>query len=230
MTALLDRLFNASEVAVYLIVGALVFAEDALFIGFVIPGETAALIGGVIASRGHVHLWLIALIVVAAAIIGDSVGYEVGRHLGTRMLNLKIFDKRRKRLDDAQTFLRRRGGAAIFLGRFVAFLRAVMPALAGTSRMPYLKFLVFNAAGGIAWGIGFTVLGYLAGNSYQQVAKTAGRTAALVVLGIVIIAIITWRIRKHLAEKKTETQPGTNHAGQPPDPPRGIDDAGEGSN
>ncbi|MGI8415814.1 MAG: DedA family protein [Nakamurella sp.] len=117
----------------------------------------------------------------------------------------------------------------MFLGRFVAFLRAVMPALAGTSRMPYLKFLVFNAAGGIAWGIGFTVLGYLAGNSYQQVAKTAGRTAALIVLGIVIIAIITWRIRKHLAEKKTETQPGADHA-QPPNPPRGIDEAGKSSN
>ncbi len=208
MTALLDRLFNVSGVLVYLIVGGLVFAEDALFIGFVIPGETAALLGGVIASRGHVQLWLIALLVVAAAIIGDSVGYEVGRHLGTRLLNLKVFDRRRKRLDDAQDFLRRRGGAAIFLGRFVAFFRAVMPALAGTSRMPYLKFLAFNAAGGIVWGVGFTLLGYFAGNSYQQVAKIAGRTAAFVVLGIVVLAVIIWRIRKHRAEKTPETPTG----------------------
>ncbi len=208
MTSLLDRLFNVSPVLVCLIVGGLVFAEDALFIGFVIPGETAALIGGVIASRGHVQLWLIALIVVAAAIVGDSVGYEVGRHLGTRLLNLKIFDKRRKRLDDAQDFLRRRGGAAIFLGRFVAFFRAVMPALAGASRMHYRKFLAFNAAGGIIWGVGFTLLGYVAGNSYQQVAKTAGRTAALVVLGIVVLAVIMRRIRKHRAEKEAETPTG----------------------
>ncbi|MDQ2739292.1 MAG: DedA family protein, partial [Actinomycetota bacterium] len=84
MTALLDRLFNVSGVLVYWIVAVLVFAEDALFIGFVIPGETAAVLGGVIASRGHVQLWLIALIVVAAAILGDTVGYEVGRHLGPR--------------------------------------------------------------------------------------------------------------------------------------------------
>lgn len=81
MTGLLDRLFNVSGALVFVIIGALVFAEDALFIGFVIPGETAAIIGGVIASRGHVQLWLITLTVVAAAIIGDTVGYEVGRHL-----------------------------------------------------------------------------------------------------------------------------------------------------
>ena len=203
MTALLDRLFNVSGALVYSIVAVLVFAEDALFIGFLIPGETAAIIGGVIASRGHVQLWLIALIVVAAAIVGDTVGYEVGRHLGPRLLNLKVFNKRRARLDDAQNFLRRRGGAAIFLGRFVAFFRAVMPALAGTARMRYLKFLAFNAAGGLTWGVGFTLLGYLAGNSYQRVAKTAGTTAAIVVAAIVLVAVVIWRIRKHRAEKSS---------------------------
>ncbi len=203
MTALLDRLFNVSGVLVYSIVAVLVFAEDALFIGFLIPGETAAIIGGVIASRGHVQLWLIALIVVAAAIVGDTVGYEVGRHLGPRLLNLKVFNKRRARLDDAQNFLRRRGGAAIFLGRFVAFFRAVMPALAGTARMRYLKFLAFNAAGGLTWGVGFTLLGYLASNSYQRVAKTAGTTAAIVVAAIVLVAVVIWRIRKHRAEKSS---------------------------
>jgi len=203
VTALLDRLFNVSGVLVYSIVAVLVFAEDALFIGFVIPGETAAVLGGVIASRGHVQLWLIALIVVAAAIVGDTVGYEVGRHLGPRLLNLKVFNKRRARLDDAQNFLRRRGGAAIFLGRFVAFFRAVMPALAGTARMRYLKFLAFNAAGGLTWGVGFTLLGYLAGNSYQRVAKTAGTAAAIVVAAIVLVAVVIWRIRKHRAEKSS---------------------------
>jgi membrane-associated protein len=203
VTALLDRLFNVSGALVYSIVAVLVFAEDALFIGFVIPGETAAVLGGVIASRGHVQLWLIALIVVAAAIVGDTVGYEVGRHLGPRLLNLKVFNKRRARLDDAQDFLRRRGGAAIFLGRFVAFFRAVMPALAGTARMRYLKFLAFNAAGGLTWGVGFTLLGYLAGNSYQRVAKTAGTTAAIVVAAIVLAAVVIWRIRKYRAEKNS---------------------------
>src|ERR1700712_3028699 len=197
MNSLMDRLFHLSPVLVYLVVGAVVFAEDALFVGFVIPGETAAIIGGVIASQGRVQLWLIALVVVVAAIAGDSVGYEVGGHLGPRFLQLKVLEKRRRRLDDAQDFLRRRGGAAVFLGRFVAFFRAVMPALAGTAKMFYPKFLAYNAAGGIVWGIGFTTIGYLAGNSYQKVEKVAGQTAAYVVLGIAVIALIIWRVRKH---------------------------------
>jgi len=201
MNALLDRLFNLPALLVYLVVGAVVFAEDALFVGFVLPGETAAIIGGVIASRGNVQIWLIALIVVAAAILGDSVGYEVGRHLGPRLLEIKVLAKRRKRLDDAQDFLRRRGGAAVFLGRFVAFFRAVMPALAGTARMHYLKFLAYNAAGGIVWGVGFTLLGYLAGNSYRRVEAVAGRTAAFVVLAVVIIVLTVWQVRKHRSEK-----------------------------
>lgn len=202
MTGLLDRLLNVRGPAVYALIALIIFAEDALFVGFVIPGETAAVLGGVIASRGHVTLWLLMVIVVLAAIIGDSVGYEVGRHLGPRILNMKVLAKRRKRLDDAQDFLRRRGGAAVFLGRFVAFFRAVMPALAGTSRMAYYKFLAFNAAGGLIWGTGFVLLGYLAGNSYATIEKTVGRSAAFVVLGLVIVGLVVWRVRKHSAEKQ----------------------------
>lgn len=204
MTGLLDRLLNVRGPAVYALIALVVFAEDALFVGFVLPGETAAVLGGVIASRGHVTLWLLMLIVVLAAVIGDSVGYEVGRHVGPRILNMKVLNKRRKRLDDAQDFLRRRGGAAVFLGRFVAFFRAVMPALAGTSRMTYSRFLAFNAAGGLIWGTGFVLLGYLAGNSYATIEKTVGRSAAFLVLGLVVVGLVVWRVRKHRAEKQAE--------------------------
>ena len=149
MSGLLDRLLNIQGPLVYLLVGLLVFVEDALFVGFVIPGETAAVLGGVAASLGHVELWLMLPVVVLAAILGDTVGYEVGRHFGPRILSMRALQKRGRRLDDAQDFLRRRGGSAVFLGRFVAFFRAVMPALAGTSHMPYPKFLAYNAAGGL---------------------------------------------------------------------------------
>jgi len=77
-----------------------------------------------------------------------------------------------------------------------------MPALAGTARMRYLKFLAYNAAGGIVWGVGFTLLGYLAGNSYKRVEAVAGRTAAIVVVVVVVIALIVWRVRKHRSEKR----------------------------
>jgi membrane protein DedA with SNARE-associated domain len=136
-----------------------VFVEDALFVGFVVPGETAAVLGGVAASLGHASLAVMMVSVVAAAIVGDSVGYEVGRHFGPRLVASRMLRSRRERLDRARQFLARRGGAAVFLRRFVAFFRAVMLALAGTAEMRYPRFLVYNAAGGIVWGGGVVSAG-----------------------------------------------------------------------
>ncbi len=197
MSGLVEHLLNVPGGLVYALVGLLVFAEDALFVGFVVPGETAAVLGGVDASRGHVRLWAVILLVVAAAIVGDSVGYEVGRRFGPRILRARILATRQRRLADARDLLARRGGSAVFLGRFVAFFRAVMPALAGTAGMPYRRFLAFNAAGGLAWGTGFVLLGYLAGNSYQAVEKTAGRGAGVAVAALALTALVVWRVRRH---------------------------------
>ena len=195
MTDFIDGLLNVSPIVAYIAVFCLVFAEDALFVGFVIPGETAAVLGGVVASRGEVQLGIMMALVVGAAIIGDSVGYEVGKHLGSRILDAKALRRHAGRLENAQDFLRRKGGSAVFLGRFTAFFRAVMPALAGTSRMPYGRFLAWNAAGGIVWGIGFVLLGFLAGNSYEAVAQAVGRDLAVVIAAVAVAALIVWHVR-----------------------------------
>jgi membrane protein DedA with SNARE-associated domain len=205
--SLIERILTVPGVLVYVLVGLLVFAEDALFFGFVIPGETAAVLGGVDASRDHVSLWLMILVVVVAAIVGDTVGYEIGRHAGPRIVRARILYRHRRQLGEAQDFLGRRGGSAVFLGRFVAFFRAVMPALAGTAKMPYRRFLAFNAAGGLTWGTGFVLLGYLAGNSYASVEKTVGRGVALAVLALALLALLAWRIRRHRAERESHDQP-----------------------
>ncbi len=197
MTGLVDHLLGVRGVLVYVLVALIVFAEDALFVGFVLPGETAAVLGGVIASRGHVSFPLIAATVVLAAIVGDTVGYEIGRQFGPRLLESSLLSKRAAKLGAAQDFLRRRGGAAVFLGRFVAFFRAVMPALAGSARMYYPKFLAYNAAGGIVWGIGFTLLGFLAGNSYQTIERSVGRGAA----------VVGCRCRGHRADRLADPRP-----------------------
>lgn len=117
MSSLVEHVLGVPGVWVYVIVGTLVFAEDALFVGFVIPGETAAVLGGVDASRGHVHLTVMVAVVVAAAIVGDSVGYEVGRVAGARILKAKVLERHQRRLADAQALLVRRGGTAVLLGR-----------------------------------------------------------------------------------------------------------------
>jgi membrane protein DedA with SNARE-associated domain len=192
---------NLKPLPVYLVVPALVFAEDAIFVGFVIPGETAAVLGGVVASRGHVQLWLIMLLVVLAAIAGDTVGYEVGRLIGPGLLRLRVFKQHQQRLADAQESLRRRGGWAVFFGRFVAFFRAVMPALAGIAHMPYRRFLVFNAAGGVVWGVIFVLVGDVAGNSYKKFETVVGRGSAGLLVLVAIALLVAWRVRKHRAER-----------------------------
>lgn len=204
MDSFLAQVLDQPAWLIYLIVGLVVFAEDALFIGFVIPGETVAILGGVSASLGHTHLAWMAVLVVAAAIIGDSVGYEVGRMWGTRILAHRRLDRYRTRLDRAQDFLRRRGGSAVFLGRWTAFFRAVMPALAGSSRMPYRTFLPWNAIGGLAWGVAAVLAGYFAGMSYQRVATWLGEGAAIVVVAIVLAAITVHHLRKRRTEKSVE--------------------------
>ena len=199
-----DGILSVSPALAYALVGLLVFAEDALFIGFFVPGETAAVLGGVLASRGQVQLGLMMALVVLAAVIGDTVGYEVGKHAGPKLLENRVLSKHRGKLEKAQDFLRRRGGSAVFLGRFVALFRALMPALAGVSRMSYRHFVAFNAAGGLVWGCGFVLLGYLAGNSYEAVAKTVGSDLAAAAIAIALVAVLLLRIRSMRRNKSRQ--------------------------
>jgi membrane protein DedA with SNARE-associated domain len=192
----LDRLTGLPAGWVYLLVGAIVFAEDAIFVGFVLPGETAAIIGGVTASTGRTNLAAVIAVVVVAAILGDTVGYGIGHRYGVRVLNVRPLARRRERIDRARDLLARRGGPAIFLARFVAFLRATMPFLAGTARMHYRTFFIFNAAGGAVWGTAVVLLGYLAGFSYQKVAARFGEVTAAVVALIAIVTVVVVRIRR----------------------------------
>jgi membrane-associated protein len=196
MSGYIDRLTGLPSGWVYLAVAALVFAEDALFIGFLLPGETAAILGGVTASTHHTNLAAMITVVVAAAILGDSTGYAIGHRYGVRVLDVRPLARRRERVDRARAFLARRGGPAVFLGRFVAFLRATMPFLAGTAHMRYRTFLIFNAAGGVAWGAAVVLLGYLAGLSYQMVAATFGEVTAIVVAAAAIVTLVVVRVRR----------------------------------
>ncbi|MDQ0277511.1 membrane protein DedA with SNARE-associated domain [Arthrobacter silviterrae] len=207
INTMIGAILQVSPVVAYLLITALVFAEDALFIGFILPGETAAILGGVLASQQRLDLWLITVLVVLAAILGDTVGYEVGRHFGPRILQLRLLRKRQQKLENARELLARRGGMAVFLGRFTAFFRAVMPALAGLSRMPYRRFLLFNAAGGAIWGTAVVLLGYFAGNAYLSLAKSFGHITTFTILGIVIAGAITWHIQKQRRHRKDQHHP-----------------------
>ncbi|MGW7103854.1 DedA family protein [Streptomyces sp. NPDC054838] len=210
MHSITDWLGGLSGPVVYAVVGALVFAEDALFFGFVLPGETAVVLGGVLASQGKVSVWWLALVVVFAAIAGDSVGYEIGRHFGSRIMDTRPLRRHQDRVGKAQELIRNRGAVAVFLGRFLAFFRAMMPTLAGISRMPYRRFLLFNALGGLTWGIGFTALGYFAGTAYTRVESLIGRAIALLLAALVAVALIVWHIRRR-RRADAPASAGDNH-------------------
>jgi membrane-associated protein len=212
VSAFLEGLLGLSPVWIYLAVAALVFAEDAIFVGFVIPGETAAVLAGVAASLGRTNLAASILIVVAAAIVGDTVGYEVGKHVfGPKVLDGRLLGKHRHKLARAEDFLQKRGGSAVFLGRFTAFFRAMMPALAGASGMPYRTFLIWNAAGGIVWGALFVTLGHVAGSSYKVVEERVGRGLAIGVVLLVVIAGIAWKIYEVRKDRREEEEYASEH-------------------
>jgi membrane-associated protein len=201
---LLSPVLSLSGPLAYALVGALAFGEAAFLLGFVIPGETAVILGGVLASNGRVALWLMVVVACAAAVAGDTVGYEVGRVLGPRILGLRPVRRRQHAFDRARAFLVRRGWWAVFIGRFTAFLRAVMPGLAGMSGMHYPKFLSANATGGIIWATGFTMLGYLLGHAYRQVEKFSG-WASEALVGVVVLALMVLWIRGRIRERREES-------------------------
>ncbi|MEP6667375.1 MAG: DedA family protein [Nocardioidaceae bacterium] len=219
MHGVIDAITSLPPLAAYAIIAALVFGEAAIFIGFVFPGETAVLLGGFLASQHHLSVVTLCILVFVSAVVGDTVGFEVGKHFGPRIMRLRLFTRHQDRLDSASDLLRRRGGPAVFLGRFTAFFRAVMPGLAGLSQMRYRTFLAWNAFGGLIWGVGFTLVGYFAGASYDKVASQIGRGTAIA-LGVLVVAVlIGWHLRRRRAARKEDDK--ANPDG-PPTPARII--------
>ncbi|HET7430859.1 MAG TPA: DedA family protein [Nocardioides sp.] len=190
-----DLLLGVPPALALLIIAVLVFGEAALFFGFVLPGETAVVYGGVLADAGRLSVVVVLLVVIVAAVVGDSVGFEVGRKLGPRLNRAPVLRHHPDRLEAAQEYLRRRGGRAVVMGRFTAFLRAVMPGLAGASRMEYPRFLAFNVTGAVIWGTACVLLGYFAAHSISQITHYLGLTSAAIVVVIVLGLLWAWHRR-----------------------------------
>jgi len=198
VSSITSDLVRLSGPVAYLVVAALVFGETAVFLGFVLPGETAVVLGGVLASRGRVSLLILILVVVVAAVAGPLVGYEIGRHLGGRLVAAWGLRRVAGGVERAQDLLRTRGGTAVLIGRSVAVLRALMPALAGTARMSYRTFFLYNMVGGIIWGIGYCLLGYAAGSAYAVIERRVGTGVAIALAVVVVVAVVaTWAVRRH---------------------------------
>ncbi|MGA7271244.1 MAG: VTT domain-containing protein [Acidimicrobiia bacterium] len=178
-----------------LVVFALAAAESAAFVGLVIPGELAVILGGVVAGTGAVSLWVMIPAAVLGAIIGDSIGYYLGHRTGPALLRQERLRKVSQYMDRASKLLAERGWWALVVARFASVLRAVVPFAAGMGEMPYRRFLLGNLVGGVAWGTLFTLAGYIAGANYTVVEKWF-RTGGLAVVGLaLLVGGIVWLTR-----------------------------------
>jgi len=214
VSSLANELIHLSGWVAYLVIAALVFGETAVFVGFVLPGEISVVLGGVLASRGHLSLPLLIVIVVAAAVAGPFVGYEIGRRLGDRLFASKALSRVRGGTERARTVLSNRGGVAVLLGRFLAIVRAIMPAAAGAAAVRYRTFAFYNVLGGLIWGAGYCALGYLAGSAYAVVAGRVGSGLAIAIGIVVVVAVAVWAVRRHRAVASEPEQIGALDAGE----------------
>lgn len=185
----METLLELSNPWGYVAVAVLAMAESGLFIGLVLPGEGAMLLGGFLVYQGRADLALMLVCGCVGAIVGDSLSFWIGRRAGPRLqqsrLGQRIGEERWRR---ALRYVKDKGGRAVFLGRFVGVLRALIPAIAGSSHMPYRQFLPYSVAGAVVWVTAFIFLGSVAGGSWELIDQWAGR-ASVIVLAILLLAV-----------------------------------------
>ena len=177
----------------YYIVFAMAFLETSAFVGLLVPGETVVVIAGLAAATGSLRLDAVIGVASTGAVLGDTVGYFIGCHFGEAFFaryGRYLFFKPRY-LRQSQRFFAAHGGKTVFFGRFVGYLRAFAPVVAGISRMPYHWFLLANVSGAIAWATAFTLIGYFVGGNWQTVERYLGR-AGTVAFGLAVIGALAY--------------------------------------
>ncbi|HEY7629686.1 MAG TPA: bifunctional DedA family/phosphatase PAP2 family protein [Thermoleophilaceae bacterium] len=199
--AAIEHLANALGKWTYALVGFMAFAETGAFIGLIAPGEFTILLGGVIAGQGTINIFVLIAIVWTCTLSGDSVSFFLGRRLGRNFL-MKHGPRFRitpERLAQVDKHFEKRGGSTVLVGRFIGFVRPIAPFIAGSSGMPYRRFLPYSVLGTGIWGPGLCVLGYIFWQSFDQVTKIAGR-ATLIFTALVAIGVGIWYLRKRLRD------------------------------
>jgi membrane-associated protein len=164
-------------------IGATVFAESGLLIGIFLPGDTLLLGAGILASQGTLPLLPLIVIIIVSAVLGDNVGYSIGRRSGPRLFRKKdgvVF--RQEYIQKAEKFYEKHGGKTIIIARFVPIVRTFAPLVAGVGKMPRRRFFMFNVVGGVLWGGGVTLLGYWLGSSIPGLDKYIALTIVLVTI------------------------------------------------
>jgi membrane-associated protein len=215
LTDVLDWLRTLPDPALLGATGGLVFLECTIGLGFIAPGESGLLIGAAVFATTLPKGILLWLVITVAAGIGDSIGYAIGRKFGPSLRETKLIQKYGvEGWDKATGILRRRGAWAVFFARFLPVVRTLTPAAAGTSKLPYRKFLPAVVAGAACWSALHITLGALLGTAAERVEGVIGTGGAIIVGGLalaLVITIVVRKARKKSREKRVATaqqQPG----------------------
>jgi undecaprenyl-diphosphatase len=223
--SLTERVDNAiasvSGPWLYAVAGSLTFAETGTLF-FLVPGEIGLLVAGAAAGAGNLNLPLMIVIANLAALAGDAVGFTIGRRFGPRLqrswLGRKIGADHWRRAED---LIRRRRGPIVLVGRWIGFLRAIMPATAGMSGMSYRSFLPWDVAGCVTWATLCVVGGYLLGDNWHALATGIGQ-AGWVIAVVAIVAIGLHWLRKRRLRARVAAAVDTG--GQLSTPPEPVDE------
>ena len=170
----------------YTVLFAIVFAETGLLIGFFLPGDSLLVTAGLVASAGVLNIWWLNVILIVAAVVGDSTGYAIGRRLGPRLFTRQkslLFNP--AHVERTRRFYERYGAKTIVIARFVPIVRTFAPVLAGVGEMEYRRFVFYNVAGGVGWVVSMTSAGYLMGQF-----PVIGSNIHIVVLIVIVLSLI----------------------------------------
>lgn len=167
------------------------------------PGETALVLAAVLASQGKLDIWLVILIGAASAIVGDNIGYLLGRRLGRDVLESRgpFHEKRKRLIALGDRFFEQHGAKTVFIGRWIALIRFATAWLAGIDRMPLRTFFLWNASGGVTWAVTYGLAGYYGGEAVAHVLERAGIVAAILLGVAIVVLLVVVRLRERRAAR-----------------------------
>jgi len=171
----------------YGVLFAIVFAETGLLVGFFLPGDSLLITAGLLAANGTLNIWWLNGLLIVAAVVGDSVGYAIGRRLGPRLFTRQkslLFNP--AHVERTRRFYEKYGAKTIVIARFVPIVRTFAPVLAGVGRMEYRRFIFYNVAGGVGWVVSMTWAGYLLRQSIPNI----GSYIHIVVPVVIVLSCI----------------------------------------
>jgi membrane-associated protein len=195
----LANIINQYGVWTYAILFLIIFMETGFVVTPFLPGDSLLFAAGTFAALGSLNVWLLIVLLIVAAIVGDTVNYWIGHYMGDRAYNVRWIKK--EYLDRTHAFFQKHGGKTIFLARFVPIVRTFAPFVAGMGRMSYGYFFSYNVFGGVVWVVLFTLLGYFFGNI-----PFVKQNFELVIIAIILVSVVpaVWEALKARREMQLE--------------------------